>query len=54
MTPHALAHETVFDVRWRAWQAHGVAGDRQRTALMRRVITIVVIGFVAWLSILIV
>jgi len=40
----AAGSDTQADVRWREWMARGDEADRQRSAVMGRLMTVVSIG----------
>ena len=49
MTNHTAVNPYVeADIRWRDWQARGVAGDRRTAARMRTVMVFVVAALIVW------
>lgn len=49
MTAHAVVvSDMEADVRWREWQARGIANDRRTAAGMRRALLLIVAAVVVW------
>jgi len=48
MTHTAAVTDVEADIRWRDWQARGVASDRRTAARMLKLLLLIVAGFVAW------
>ena len=49
MTNHtAVISDLDQDIRWRDWQARGVASDRRTSARMRKLMLLIVAALVVW------
>jgi hypothetical protein len=44
----AVLPDVEADIRWREWQARGVASDRRTAARMRKVMLLIVAALIAW------
>lgn len=52
MTTHtAVIPDAEADLRWREWQARGVANDRRTAAAMRKVVLLVVAALIVWFAV---
>jgi len=52
MTTHAaVIPDAEADIRWRDWQARGVARDWRTAARMRKVVLFVVAALIVWLAV---
>ena len=49
MTNHtAVIPDVDADIKWRAWQARGVASNRRTAARMRNVMLLIVAALIVW------
>ena len=44
----AVIPDVEADIRWRDWQARGVASDQRTAARMRKVMALIVAALIAW------
>ena len=47
----AVIPDVEADIRWRDWQARGVANDRRTAARMRIVMLLIVAALAAWFAV---
>jgi hypothetical protein len=52
MTTHTRVPDVEADIRWRAWQARGFAGDRRTAARMRAVVLLIAAALIIWFVVL--
>jgi hypothetical protein len=44
----AVIRDAEADIRWRDWQARGIARDRRTAGRMRQVMLLIVAALIAW------